>query len=131
MTEDERKHIDPVLLAKIESAKDGVDLETLPVGTTLQVQTLNTLYEFIKREDDKYNFSDGGKRGFPGAYVVIGGSTWGGSSLKRRWVGLDMHVEMSHPGYPDQLTKIFTTSPVQRITIIGPDGDWSYTLENE
>jgi hypothetical protein len=31
--------------------------------------------------------------------VAIAGSTWGGSMLKRRYVGRGMHLEFRHPDY--------------------------------
>jgi len=43
--------------------------------------------------------------------VVIAGSTWGGSMLKRRFVGRGMRLEFHHPEYRTPII----TSPIQEI----------------
>ena len=43
--------------------------------------------------------------------VVIAGSTWGGSMLKRRFVGRGMHLEFHHPEYRTPIV----TSSIQEI----------------
>jgi hypothetical protein len=43
--------------------------------------------------------------------IIIHGSTWGGSMLKRRFIGRGMHLEFRHPDYSTPIL----TSPIQEI----------------
>jgi len=43
--------------------------------------------------------------------ITIHGSTWGGSMLKRRFIGRGMQLEFRHPDYSTPIV----TSPIQEI----------------
>lgn len=54
--------------------------------------------------------------------VTIDGSTWGGSMLKRRFVGRGMHLEFRHPEYRTPII----TSPIQEIRESAPQPQSSF-----
>ena len=74
--------------------------------------------------------------------VAIAGSTWGGSVLKRGFVGRGMHLEFSHPSYRAPITtsriKEIREGPktLRRGTVAPPIVSWrryarSRTLKEE
>lgn len=70
----------------------GADIDKLPVGKKLMVQTQNTLYTIERREDGVY--ISGNKRYCPEPTKChINGSTWGGSMIKVGYVGVGMYLE--------------------------------------
>ena len=73
----------------------GVFLGDLPPSTVLQIHTQHHCYTMLPEP----------------ILVVIAGSTWGGSMLKRRFVGRGMHLEFHHPEYRTPIV----TSPIQEI----------------
>jgi hypothetical protein len=103
---------------------DGIDLLRLEKGTKIKAQTRNTLYTIEVFDKDHFMVYDEGNRFEKPQLVPINGSTWGGSMLKIKWIGIGMHIEMGHP------TKdgILTTTAVRQIEVIAPDETWSYTL---
>ena len=103
----------------------GVQLDELEPGTKIEVQTLNTLYTIEVLENGKYMVSGGSYFSAP-TETHIGGSTWGSSMLKLKWLGINMHIEMGHPAK----NGIITTSPVQAIKIIAPDGEGEYEISD-
>jgi hypothetical protein len=81
----------------------GVFLADLPSATVLQIQTQNHCYTAILLNDG-VNEGSALISGHPQfcpqpVLVAIAGSTWGGSMLKRRFVGRGMHLEFCHPAY--------------------------------
>ena len=89
----------------------GVFLNDLPPATVLEIQTQHHSYQVVLLGDNDALIS-GHPRYCPEPIrVAIAGSTWGGSMLKRRFVGRGMRLEFCHPEY---LTPI-VTSPVQEI----------------
>lgn len=105
--------------------KPGVELSKLTLGTTLYVQTQQTLYMIVVMPNNLYMVSDEGKRFVSPKEIYINGSTWGGSMLRMNWVGIGMCVEMEHP---DPSKQILTTSPVKTIKVVAPDESWFYEL---
>jgi hypothetical protein len=100
----------------IASAKDGIDLGRLPIGTIVEARTKNSLYKIKKLENGEHEI-EGGKH-FPEPCINgINGSTWGGSMIKMNWLGIGMHIEFTNGP---------TTSPVQSLKIIAPDASWEY-----
>ncbi|MCI0565326.1 MAG: hypothetical protein MN733_43225 [Nitrososphaera sp.] len=121
------QHLHPDIVRNIEEQqkRGGVQLDKLAVGTKVEAQTLNTLYKIEVLRNGKQRI-EGGKY-FPQAVETrISGSTWGGSMLALKWLGLGMNMEI-HKGVPSD-RPIFTTSPVQSLKIIAPDGSWEYSL---
>jgi len=89
----------------------GVFLNDLPPSTVLEIQTRHHCYQLVLLDDNNVLIS-----GHPfycpePIRVAIAGSTWGGSMLKRRFVGRGMHLEFRHPEYRTPIV----TSPVQEI----------------
>jgi hypothetical protein len=89
----------------------GVFLNDLPLATVLEIQTQNHRYQVVFLGDNNALIS-GHPRYCPEPIrVAIAGSTWGGSMLKRRFVGRGMHLEFRHPEYRTPIV----TSLVQEI----------------
>ncbi len=85
----------------------GVFLKDLPPETVLQIQTEHHLYTAVLMDDDSALISGHPEYCPQPVLVAIAGSTWGGSMLKRRFVGRGMRLEFSHPQYS---TPIVTSS---------------------
>lgn len=114
-------------IIEAQEDKDGVDIDAIDVGTLLEVQTQNTLYKIRKVQNRVFEVQ-GGKY-FPSPIETqINGSTWGGSMLRIKWLGIDMYMEIIVPG---PKPKLITTSSINSITITAPDTSWSLTLEQK
>ncbi len=89
----------------------GVSLNDLPPATVLEIQTQHHCYLVVLLSDNKALISGHPQFCPEPTQVAIAGSTWGGSMLKRRFVGRGMHLEFCHPQYPTPNV----TSPIQEI----------------
>jgi len=88
----------------------GVHLDTLPEGATLLIKTQNRSYRLVNQGQGHAMIS-GHPRFCPQPVrVKIGGSTWGGSMLKLKYIGRGMHLEFLHPEY-----NTITTSKILEI----------------
>ena len=77
----------------------GVSVEDLVPGSWLQVTTRNTCYRILVLFG-AVALITGHPRFCPRPVLItIHGSTWGGSMLKRRFIGRGMHLEFRHPDY--------------------------------
>ena len=85
----------------------GVFLRDLAPATVLQIQTQHHLYTAVLIDEDSALISGHPQYCPQPVQVAITGSTWGGSMLKRRFVGRGMRLEFSHPEYQ---TPIVTSS---------------------
>ena len=89
----------------------GVRVEDLQPGSRLQVTTHNTSYHLLVLFGGLAIIS-GHPRYCPRPVLVtLYGSTWGGSMLKRRYIGRGMCLEFRHPEYDTPIV----TSPIQEI----------------
>ena len=77
----------------------GVFLEDLPSTTVLEIQTQNHCYTAVLVDEGSVLISGHPEYCPQPVLVAIAGSTWGGSMLKRRYVGRGMHLEFRHPDY--------------------------------
>jgi len=77
----------------------GVFLNDLTPSTVLEVQTQHHRYQVVILGDGKALISGHPLYCPQPVQVAIAGSTWGGSMLKRRFVGRGMHLEFRHPDY--------------------------------
>jgi hypothetical protein len=77
----------------------GVYLDRLPQGAELEVETQNRRYRIINRGQGQALISGHPKFCPDPVLVRIGGSSWGGSMLKMRFIGRGMHLEFEHPEY--------------------------------
>lgn len=89
----------------------GVFLNDLPTATVLQIQTQHHCYTAVLLNDGSALISGHPQYCPQPVLVAIAGSTWGGSMLKRRFVGRGMHLEFCHPEYRTPIV----TSPIQEI----------------
>jgi hypothetical protein len=88
----------------------GVCLDDLPEGVLLEVETQNRWYTIVIRGRGK-DLISGHPQYCPDPVPVrIEGSRWGGSMLKRRFIGRGMHLEFRHP--------VFRTITTSRIVDI-------------
>lgn len=111
--EDEKIGVSVPDLQKTQNELTGLFVDDLPVGSKLAVETNNSLYEMEVREDGLW--IKGGSYYPDWTRARFFGSTWGGSMIKARWVGVDMRMEL---GLDD---KVITTSFVQSIKKAVPE----------
>ena len=77
----------------------GLDLNEVPVGAVILVETENRTYR-IELRDGRTAYISGHPEFCPEpTCVIIRGSHWGGSMLKMGYVGRGMHLEFQHPEY--------------------------------
>ena len=88
----------------------GVFLHDLPPASVLQIQTQHHCYTVVCLQDSSVLISGHPQFCPQPIPVAIAGSTWGGSMLKRRYVGRGMRLEFCHPDYR---TPIITSSIVE------------------
>ena len=89
----------------------GVFLKDLPSATVLQIQTQHHCYTAVLLNEGSALISGHPQYCPQPVLVAITGSTWGGSMLKRRFVGRGMRLEFCHPEYRTPIV----TSPIQEI----------------
>jgi hypothetical protein len=88
----------------------GVYLRDLPLGAMIEVHTRNRCYHIVKRAADEA-FISGHPDFCPHPVLVkVEGCNWGGSMLKRGFIGRGMRLEFRHPVY-----QTITTSPISEI----------------
>jgi hypothetical protein len=85
----------------------GVWLNRMPIGSLIEVQTLNRIYSVIYLGDGEAMISGHPEICPEPVKVYIAGSNWGGSMLKMQFIGRGMHMEFTDP----QRRRI-VTSPV-------------------
>ena len=76
--------------------KGGLHLRKLSEGALVQIRTLNTLYCLELRSGRTWISGHPDLCPQPVA-VVVHGSSWGGSMIKRSFLGRGMHMEFEHP----------------------------------
>jgi hypothetical protein len=89
----------------------GVDLEELPAGTRLEVQTENRFYQIVNHGRGRALISGHPTYCPEAVEVSIHGSTWGGRMIKSRFIGRGMHLEFGHP----ERRGVITTSRIVEI----------------
>jgi|SRR5579871_2573914 len=89
----------------------GVFLQDLPPATVLDIQTQHHLYTAVVLAENSVLICGHPEYCPEPVPVAVAGSTWGGSMLKRGFVGRGMHLEFSHPNYRTPIT----TSRIQQI----------------
>ena len=82
----------------------GVWLSHLPEGAELEIQTENRSYRLVYRGSQEALISGHPKFCPEPTVVTIHGSTWGGSMIKRAFLGRSMHLEFVHPQFNVILT---------------------------
>jgi hypothetical protein len=98
--------------AVVIKANEGVDLSSLPAGTRVIVETRNSRYCLVMKDEGGSNAVALGGRYCPEETdVQIHGSTLGGSLISIGWIGLGWLVELSVHG------KQILTSRVRSISV--------------
>jgi hypothetical protein len=98
-----------VLQTFADRGNDGVSVEALEPGTTLEVTTKNTRYRLTIIDADGSALITGGSL-FPNPTEVrVEGATAGGAALKIGWIGVGLRLELSIGG------RVIVTSPVQSV----------------
>lgn len=77
----------------------GVYLKDLPSESTLEIETQNRFYVLVHRGGGQFMISGHPKFCPSPTLVTVSGSNWGGSMLKKSYVGRGMHLEFLHPEY--------------------------------
>lgn len=77
----------------------GVYLSDLPVDSKLEIETQNRFYTLVNVGEGRFMISGHPKFCPEPTLVTVAGSNWGGSMLKRAYVGRGMHLEFLHPGF--------------------------------
>jgi hypothetical protein len=91
----------------------GVQLNGLPQGAELEVETQNRQYTIINRGEG-FAFISGHPKYCPDPVEVqINGSTWGGSMIKMKFIGRGMRLEFNHPSY-----RTITTTKILEIRAV-------------
>jgi hypothetical protein len=96
----------------------GIDLRSLPPGTTLTIDTRNSRYHLTKLEGSGgHVMVQGGSFLSERTKARVDGSTAGGSLIKIGWIGMGLHLEISVG------RRRFVTSPVRsiRVEAFAPD----------
>ena len=93
-------------------SNEGVDLSSLPAGTRVIVETRNSRYCLVMKDEGGCNAVGLGGRYCPEETdVQIHGSTLGGSLISMGWIGLGWLIELSVQG------KCILTSRVRSISV--------------
>ena len=82
----------------------GVFLADLPPASVLEIQTQHHDYRAVTLAENSVLISGHPEYCPEPVLVAIAGSTWGGSLLKRGFVGRGMNLEFSHPAYRTPIT---------------------------
>ena len=82
----------------------GVFLADLPPASVLEIQTQHHDYRAVTLSENSVLISGHPEFCPEPVVVAIAGSTWGGSMLKRGFVGRGMRLEFSHPAYRAPIT---------------------------
>ncbi len=85
----------------IQSEIDGgIDLSRVPHGTVLEVETQNRSYTIVHQGSGDALICGHPEFCPEPVRVKITGSIWGGTMLKRLFIGRGMQLEFRHPGRP-------------------------------
>src|SRR5215470_2307772 len=87
---------DNIVRSEVEG---GVYIKDLPVESTLEIETQNRFYTLTNRGEGQFLISGHPKFCPSPTLVTVAGSNWGGSMLKKSYVGRGMHLEFLHPDY--------------------------------
>ena len=102
----------PFGFGSLTRSVNGIDVRTLPAGTQVSMDTVNSHYRFVILDDGGRRALVHGGRYFDGeAEARIEGSTLGGTLLRIGWIGEGLCLELSVQG------KRVGTSPVRAIAI--------------
>ena len=110
--------VTPQPLAQFEheaACSDGIDFQSLEVGTTVRVHTRYSSYCLVVTDPENCGaLVTGGRLFLEPTPIRVEGATAGGSAIKAGWIGVGLHLEMRN------LTNRVTTSVVQAVKVDTP-----------
>ncbi len=102
-----------------DSASTGVDLRRLANGTVLNVHTCHSCYRVVVTDGPRGHVAVQGGYWFPHETPArIDGCNGGGTSMKARWIGTGLHLEIVRD---DRLRVV--TSRVRSIEVTTPSSN--------
>lgn len=104
-------------LIESQDETTGIDIRTLQPGDCVRAFTLNSMYEIVVLPGCEIQVRGDGRYFNEFEQVYFSGSTWGGSMLKVKWVGVGMCMEF-HRKKPSGVNNMVLTSFVQKIQIL-------------
>lgn len=113
------RNLDRQIVDKINESEKagGVFLKNVPVNSTINIKTGNSLYAV--RKTGSGETIKGHPEYCPSPVNCrINGSTFGGSMLKIGWIGIGMHLEV----FLTDTQKTITTSAIENIEVATVDG---------
>lgn len=129
------EHLDSLILHVVEkqSKKGGFTIDVLESGTTVMMETHNSIYQIKVVDGSKITIMGGvladGTVRFPDPInAIFSGCTWGTSLLKPHWFGEGMRAEVMYKG------GTITTSPIRNVQLYLPDGkelDLEWNVEKD
>jgi hypothetical protein len=92
----------------------GVRMDDVTVGSTIKVKTRSRLYIIQKTSDKTYTIEGHPEYCSVPTKVRIDGSSWGGASLKKHYIGIGMMLEFYIDGYPG----VFRSRVIESVEVI-------------
>jgi hypothetical protein len=94
---------------------DGIDFQSLDVGTTVHVHTKYSSYRLVVTDPENNRaLVTGGRLFAEPTPIRVEGATAGGSAIKAGWIGVGLRLEMLN------LTNRVTTSIVRSLNVVAP-----------
>jgi hypothetical protein len=101
--------------AQERGCSDGIDFQSLEIGTTVHVHTRYSSYHLVVTDPENgCALVTGGRLFLEPTPIRIEGATAGGSAIKAGWIGVGLHLEML------KLTNRVTTSVVRAVQVEMP-----------
>lgn len=94
----------------------GVYVHDLPPESQLEIETQNRFYRLVHRGGGHFLISGHPKFCPEPTLVFVAGSNWGGSMLKKAYLGRGMHLEFLHPDFDRPIV----TSRIVDIRMVQP-----------
>lgn len=114
MSED---YLDPKIVEQANEQEriGGIDIVQQPLLVEITVNTKNSTYFLVKADQPNIITIQGGDLFAAPTEGIFSGSNWGGSMIKKYWIGKFMHMEIFIP----KLKQIICTSSVLSAKVKG------------
>ena len=101
--------------AQEPGCSDGIDFQSLEIGTTIHVHTRYSSYHLVVTDPENGGaLVTGGRLFLEPTPIRVEGATAGGSAIKAGWIGVGLHLELL------KLTNRVTTSVVRAVKVEMP-----------
>jgi hypothetical protein len=101
--------------AQERGCSDGIDFQSLEIGTTVHVHTRYSSYRLVVTDPESGGaLVTGGRFFLEPTPIRVEGATAGGSAIKAGWIGVGLHLEML------KRTNRVTTSVVRAVKVEMP-----------